>query len=389
MLDAQGAGAQNEIVGVSFRRAEVVRYEGGAPPTSEVSPDACGIPNAGQSSTGPGVAGQYQLSATQNGAPLWEMLVIRPSSSSGGSFERSGIEIRDVKYKGKSVLKRGHAPLLNVEYVGNVCGPYRDWQYAEGFFDAPADGAQNPASGIRILAPGKVAATALDSGSDTGNFQGVAIYTQDVGLGSEIVMVSEMNAGWYRYIMEWRFAADGTIRPRYGFGAIESACVCSVHNHHVYWRLDFDIVQPNNNIFQIERGRKFQQPVTSELMRLRNYQTNRGFLIQNAAGNEAYSIFPNLSDGVADSFGQGDFWFLRYQTGTGGEPGEINDPNTEVAANLTPWLTGESLVNEDVVVWYASHFIHADGANLLHPDRSGLVLSGSHVVGPEIRPVRW
>jgi hypothetical protein len=112
-------------------------------------------------------------------------------------------------------------------------------------------------------------------------------------------------------------------------------------------------------------------------------------LIQNAGGNEAYSIFPNLADGVSDVYGGGDFWFLQYKTETGGEPGEINDPNTTTAANLTPWVNNESLVNQDVVVWYAAHFIHADGANLLNPDRSGLVLSGSHVVGPDIRPVRW
>ena len=34
----------------------------------------------------------------------------------------------------------------------------------------------------------------------------VAIYQQNVGLGNELVMVSEMNAGWYRYIMEWRYS---------------------------------------------------------------------------------------------------------------------------------------------------------------------------------------
>jgi hypothetical protein len=49
--------------------------------------------------------------------------------------------------------------------------------------------------------------------SDTGNFLGVAIYV----VGNEVVLVSEMQAGWYRYVSQWRLAADGTIKPRFGF----------------------------------------------------------------------------------------------------------------------------------------------------------------------------
>ena len=387
-LEAQGETTRNEVVSVSLKRGEVIRYDSGAPQTSRAEPDACGIPAASQGSTSNGTAGQYQMTVTQDGTTLWEMLVIRPSASSGNSSERSGIEIRDVKYKGKMVLKRGHVPVLNVQYVGNSCGPYRDWQYQEGSFDAPATGATNPAPGIRILAAGQIAKTALDSGNDTGNFNGVAVYTQDAGYGMETVMVTEMNAGWYRYIMEWRFAPDGTIRPRYGFGATNSSCVCDVHNHHVYWRFDFDIVNPANKIFQIERGRKFQQPVTNEVTRLRNNQTKRGYLIQNSTGEEAYSFMPSVLDGLADAYGGSDFWLLQYK-GTAGAPSELDDPNSSTAINLAPWLNNESLVNQDVVIWYGAHFIHADGANLLDPNRSPTVLSNSHVVGPDIRPVRW
>jgi Cu2+-containing amine oxidase len=230
----------------------------------------------------------------------------------------------------------------------------------------------------------------------------VAIYRENVGFGTEVVMVSELVAGFYRYIMEWRFAPDGTIRPRYGFGAVENACVCAPHTHHVYWRFDFDIVTPNNKIFQVERGRKFLTPITTEAAIFRKYQTNRSFLIQNSTGDEAYQITPNVTDGMVtdargvltNTFGAGDFWFLRFK-GTADSPEEIDDPNPNTAdlnlsfrATLEPWVNGESLVNQDAVVWYGAHDYHAEEA-----DRNGFgrpeVIQGKHVVGPDLRPVRW
>ncbi len=383
-LGAQDSSAQNEIVGVSIKRGVVIRYTNNAPPTAAAAPEACGLPSSGGSGSG---AGQYQMTVTQGQTTLWEMLVVRPSASVGTNG--SGIEVDNVKYKGKSVLKRGHVPVLNVQYVNNACGPYRDWQDEEGPFNAPAAGAQNPAGGIRVLAADQVATTILESGTDAGNFNGVAIYTQN----NETVMVTEMNAGWYRYIMEWRFGNDGTIRPRFGFGATSNNCVCNVHNHHVYWRLDFDVVNTNNRIYQMERGRRFQQPITTEINRNKNIQTNRSLLIQNSTGDEAYMLVPNISDGNADTFGVNDFWVLRYKTGGSPVASEIDDgrvccgSNAEITANS--WVNGESVLDQDLVVWYGAHFIHADGANLLNPNRGGEIITGSHVIGPDIYPVRW
>jgi len=411
-IEGLGDSADNEVVSVGIKSGEVFRYERRAPDASSAATEACGIPDSNQSVTGRGTAGQYQLAVTQGGTTLWEMLVIRPSASSGTMA--SGIEVRDVKYKGKSVLKRGHAPVLNVQYVPrpgeSSCGAFRDWQYEEGQFNAPTAGAIYPNGadgGIAVLADGQAATTSLETGDDTGNFRGVAIYRQN----NEVVMISEMNAGWYRYIMEWRFADDGTIRPRYGFGATNNSCVCWRHNHHVYWRLDFDVVTPNNRVFQTERGRKFIQPISAELTRMKNLSTNRSLLIQAGTGDEAYLLVPSVTDGeavfkypetgVVSDFGRSDLWVLRYKSVSGGTnlQNEIDDGWNAVVGNCTTtggscinidkFINGESVVNQDVVVWYGAHFVHADGQNILNPDRSPSILSGSHVVGPDIRPVRW
>ena len=66
----------------------------------------------------------------------------------------------------------------------------------------------------------------------------------------DVVLVSEMQAGWYRYMSEWRLRSDGTIRPRFGFSAIDNPCTCNEHIHHVYWRFDFDIRTAWNNVVQ-------------------------------------------------------------------------------------------------------------------------------------------
>ncbi|MEO8649642.1 MAG: hypothetical protein ABI539_10800 [Acidobacteriota bacterium] len=378
------------VIGVDLKDGRVVNYEGGAPPMSKAAPEACGIQGSGQATTSNGTPGQALLTIFQGVNKLWEMTVTRPSASSGNPTERSGIELQDVKYKSKLMLKRAHVPLLNVQYSGDFCGPYRDWQWQEGSFVAPDAGSTELVPGIRVLADGQVATTALDTGNDTGNFRGVAIYKQTTENGEEIVLVSEMNAGWYRYIMEWRFAPDGTVRPRYGFGGVDNACVCAVHFHHAYWRFDFDVVSSNNRVYQVEQGKKFLAPIRTEAKISRNYGTNRSILVQFGGGDEAVQVIPNLTDGVADQFGLGDFWILKYQN-SGGFPLEIDDPNPpgDEIGYLDQWVNGESIDNTDVVVWYAAHFTHNDGGNLLDPSRRPNVLTGSHVVGPDIRAIRW
>jgi hypothetical protein len=186
-----------------------------------------------------GGGGQCWVTVSSGGQTLWRFLAVRPAASSGTNG--SGIELKYVDYRGKRVLYHAHVPILNVEYGADGqaigCGPtYRDWQNAETPFEA--NGAA-VAPGF-LLCPNP-ARTIIDNGTDAGNFAGVAIYVD----GAEVVLVSEMQAGWYRYITEWRLHANGTIRPRFGFAGTENRCTCHIHKHHVYWRLDFDIRTPD------------------------------------------------------------------------------------------------------------------------------------------------
>ncbi|MEO7442373.1 MAG: hypothetical protein ABIW46_02445 [Acidimicrobiales bacterium] len=368
----------HEIVGVNMARRRVVRAEGGSPFQSAAHNPICGLPYSSQPSAAKGTPGQAWVTVSQGGTVLWRFLVVRPAASSGTNG--SGIELRYVDYKGKRLLYRAHVPILNVRYNGHACGPYLDWQYEEGMIQATG---ADVAPGFRLCpSPAK---TILDTGSDIGNFLGVGIYVQ----GLEVVLVSELQAGWYRYVSEWRLHADGTVRPRFGFGATQNSCVCTVHHHHAYWRLDFDLRTPGHN-----RVREFNDPPLSgsskwhtkrfETQRPRNPARQRRWRVENTVTGEAYDIVPGHDDGVATAapdwpFPQGDVWLTRYRASELDNGVVATGPPYE--ANISNFVNGESIEDSDVVVWYGAHSTHD-----LATEPPG---SFGHIVGPELRRVKW
>ena len=371
----------HEIVGINMSKRNIVRFapseRGRAPEMSAAHNPICGQPNASQATVS-NAAGSVWVTVTQAGSTVWKFLVVRPAASSGTNG--SGVELRYVDYRGKRLLYRAHVPILNVQYDQNACGPYRDWQNQEGMLQAVGN---DVTPGFRLCtAP---ATTILDTGSDSGNYLGVAIYVQ----GQEVVLVSEMQAGWYRYISMWRLHTDGTIRPRFGFSAVSSSCVCNIHHHHAYWRFDFDLRTAGNNLV-----REFNDPPligTSkwhdknyEIRRSRDPARRRKWRVVNKATGEAYDIVPGANDGVATAspdwpFPRGDLWILRYHGA------EIDDGVVAIGppyeAGLDAWLTGEAINGADVVVWYGAHFTH----DISHeaPGHFG------HIVGPDLRRVKW
>jgi hypothetical protein len=378
-LDPLKGETGHEIVGVRMAKRSVVRFPNGAPPSAQVRPRLCGLPDAAQPYVS-GAAGQAWVTISQGGKVLWKFLVVRPAGSSGTNG--SGIELKFVDYKGKRVLYKAHVPILNIKYGNDECGPFRDRQDVEGKFQAKGF---DPVPAFRLCsAP---ATTILDSGFDAGKFNGVAVYVQ----GQEVVLVSEMEAGWYRYISQWRLATDGTIRARFGFSSVRDSCVCFVHHHHVYWRFDFDIVTAGHN-----RVQEFNDPALPEfapsnwhdtlyeVSRPRDPSTNRKWRVDNTATGEAYDVVPGPEDGEAASspdwpFPKGDVWIVRYHGG------EIDDGSVAwgppYEAGVDGWVNGESVLDQDVVLWYGAHFSHDIGAE--PPGHFG------EWVGPDLVPVSW
>lgn len=366
-----GGAVRHRVLAVRTDEGDVLDEGFGLPEPAERD---CGAPEGPSCAAGSG-AKRARVRLWRGEQRLWDLLVVRPSASSG--VNGSGVELRSVDYVGQRVLHRAHVPILNVSYEDQRgrCGPtYRDWFNEEACFEADGD---EPVAGFRVGAAAP--RTILDTDRGGGNFRGVALYLD----GEELVVLSQLQAGWYRYVSEWRLGAGGTIRPRVGFAAVSNPCTCSPHTHHAYWRLDFDILGNDPNLVQ-----EFNEPnlpgqlapwhtIRYEVARQRDPGYRRRWRVRSTRSPHGYTIVPGAHDGVADEFGAGDFWVLRYH-GSELDDGQgfTTDP-VESRAHLDRFLTGELVEREDVVVWYGAHFRHAPGEGR------------GHGVGPELEPFSW
>jgi hypothetical protein len=371
----------NEIVGVNISQSKVIRFAANAPPGSKATEKVCGFKNALQQPSGAQLPGSSVIRITRGGTEIWRLKVVRPSASSGPLG--SGVELQNIYYKNKLVLKTLHAPILNVKYEDNACGPYRDWQFAESGFDA--DGF-DVAPGVRIAsAPPK---TLADSKSDSGSFRGVAIYAT----GDQVRIVSELEAGWYRYISEYILKDDGEIQPRWGFTGVENSCVCHAHHHHVYWRFEFAVGGESSQIAEVldflpDRNMPKWKPLLTEQKYTRSKVTSRQYRFRNNETGEVVTVSAGKKDGFADSFARADNWILNPS------PEEISDGSANVVANTEANLdkflqTEQALSDKSIVFWYSAHFNHdhAHGAEDNHGDNDEQAV---HVVGPTLRIPQW
>jgi hypothetical protein len=316
--------------------------------------------------------------------PIWTLDVLPPDLSSGPNG--SGVEVRNVTYNGRSVMKRGGVPILNVKYESG-CNCFRDWQDSEVRFTA--DNPISP-SWIAESTPGTVATMCdvapancvdtngdgqVDSCSDVGSFEGVAVERFETFLR----LTTHLRAGWYRYSMKWEFHADGTIRPLFGFTSTGSACTQNARWHHAYWRFDFDIEgaeddfvvenTPSGEAFKLESettrlwsatsidlSTELEAPepmdgVTS--WQVLDDNTGRGYAIIPSPADLLTPADPETGSPSIDEFAQEDFVVTRYQ------PGEIDDGAFGCTAKFVegtsnPIVNGENVAVEDVVLWYRS-----------------------------------
>ncbi len=305
----------------------------------------------------PVCVGNENLISWPTSDPLWEMCWLRPLHSSGANG--SGLELRDVHYRGQLVLKRAHAPIVNVEYpTPEGCGCFRDWSDQEITFDADNElftGYSEPTS------PPLTVCTEGGTGGDVGTFIGVAGERSP----SELILTAQIYAGWYRYHMSWTFKDDGTIVPFFGFANVLAPCVAHIHRHHNYWRLDFDINgADNDNITELNGG---MSPQSIQTESVRTWvDANTAWEVSDSQTGLGYRLRPSADDLLypADAFAVADAWVLAYQPG-----GELEDlsippgpgPTTHCRIRMDGHANGESVADADVVLWYRGGAEHLGG----------------------------
>jgi hypothetical protein len=142
----------------------------------------------------------------------------------------------------------------------------------------------------------------------------------------------------------------------------------------VYWRFDFDLgTAANNSPAEYYKGSL--KTIDTESMRAR-LSSDQHWVLSNTVSGEAVVIKPGPLDGNYDKFGQGDLWLLRSHF-----PLEIDDSGQpsvgcSSCARINPMVNGESIQNQDIVLWYGAHWSHdhfdapqhSDGPTVHGPD---------------------
>ncbi|HEX6736853.1 MAG TPA: hypothetical protein VF310_01140, partial [Vicinamibacteria bacterium] len=146
---------------------------------------------------------------------------------------------------------------------------------------------------------------------------------------------------------------DGRMMGWFGFAAVSASCVSHDHTHHNYWRLDFDIDGPGNDyIYEARAGAK-PAVVNTEKKIVRGPAY---WIVRDGPSGRGFKLTPGTSI-APDTFANSDLWFLRYK------PVEVDDSSVghSCAINIDPFLSGESLRGQDVVVWLRGGRFHEGG----------------------------
>jgi len=306
-------------------------------------------------------------------SPVWEFCVVRPEDSSGPSG--SGLEIRNAHYRGILVLKRGHVPILNVDYDENGCGCFRDWLDSErayltdnhiepGYFEPPfpaetvCDHATSPS-----IPPGDCPWD-IPGGSC---LEGVsAEFFPD-----HLLLTTQAQAGWYRYSMRWEFYEDGTILPTFGFGTYNTSCSGATHRHHAYWRFDFDIDGSDGDTVTQEGG-TLPGPINQEAERTWE-NPPVAWRVDDSQSCRGYRLVPGTQDMLleADAFSKNDLMVALYHADELGDSGGGCDVNEDSIVN------GEAVADTDVVMYYRGGV----------QDVVGVDIHVCKVAGPTLTPI--
>lgn len=235
---------------------------------------------------------------------------------------------------------------------------------------------------------------------------------------SELLKVfSVSKVGQYIYGIEWNFHDDGRIKPSivatgalqrfsetadqsHGWLVDSGNRVGLGHMHNFYWRLDFDIDGTGtNDIVQeinhdVWQGKRYKviTDFSNETARSVSPSTLRSWLVKDgsATNRKGHKISYEIRLDEAgqretgpsfEPFTNNDFYVTRSQDCElfASHNASVNNCNTN---NLSEFVNGESIVNQDIVAWVGVSFYHM-------PRSEDAPKMDAHVSGFQLIPRDW
>jgi Cu2+-containing amine oxidase len=212
----------------------------------------------------------------------------------------------------------------------------------------------------------------------SGNMVGpVKVYEHNQSGFRHLVVEGYHRIGRYQLINRWFFRSDGLILPQLHSAGLQHP---ATHQHHVYWRFDFDIESASNNLTlaHTTSGGNWGYgpgwlPLPQETWQVTVSATN--WAVLNKGTNRGYLINRGPNDEPSDAFEPGDMYVVAYH-GTEDLKGRLG---TAYAAQIFSHINNENIDGQDVVFWYVSHLHHH------HPGPEG----EWHAVGPLLWPLGY
>lgn len=228
---------------------------------------------------------------------------------------------------------------------------------------------------------------------------------------------SVSKVGQYIYGIEWNFHDDGRIKPSivatgalqrfsetanqsHGWLVDAGTRVGLAHMHNFYWRLDFDIDGAGENDIVQEinhnasQGKRYKTitDLTSEAARSVNPSTLRSWVVKDGSttNRKGHKISYEIRLDEAgqreigpsfEPFTNNDFYVTRFKDCElfASHNASMNNCDTN---NLSEFVNGESIVNQDIVTWVGVSFYHM-------PRSEDAPKMDAHVSGFQLIPRDW
>jgi Copper amine oxidase, enzyme domain len=248
----------------------------------------------------------------------------------------AGLGIRNVSYNNELVLWKASMPVIRVHYANNACGPYAD--RIDTYNLKPISWCNN--------------ATVCQKSYVSGGHNML-----EIGI--------EANIGQYDLYQVWYLSQDGWI----GAHLFSRGLQCQIdHEHHPYWRMDFDINGfPNDQIFVFDNNRPNQgwgpgwMKFTNERNDVKNPPTGRVWFVRDNPTGHGVWVFPDDANGPADTFSTKDIGARLYHYNE-------DEPWPFGATGHLGYDNNENIQEQDVVLWSVSHMHHqaSQGSTVWH-----------------------